>query len=454
MAVPAVKLILLRCFPGCPGCLGENARIYSEAHCSAVRVAEKTVDVYQHLLFLLKKYSNRSGVSFMHSKPLVAHIIRGFLQPTETFVASQINSLKKYNSIVLCHHQIPNSINTYCDKYSAKELLPWLPGFWDNINYRFVKRLPVVSVSILADIAKENKVDLLHFHYLVDARFFLKLKQMTGLPAIVSVYGYDVSLFPNSFMGYGKSYIKPIFNKMECFTAMSKDMKKDIIKLGCPEQKIKVHYYGINTNRFKYPGRDYPEKKKINILMCGTLEPKKAQDQVLKALKRWEKRKPSGYSFKISFMGDGPLRKKLASIVDSFGWQNRVRFLGHVPHDSFRLVEEYRNADIFTLPSVTTNKGAKEGIPGTIVEAMTNGLPVVSTYHAGIPELINDSIDGLLVRENDIKGLSAALGELIENREMRERLGKKAAQTAMTKCQLKIKTAELEQIYDELIQKK
>ena len=88
-------------------------------------------------------------------------------------------------------------------------------------------------------------------------------------------------------------------------------------------------------------------------------------------------------------MGDGHLRAKLESLIESFGWRDRVNFLGHVPHNSSRLIEEYMKADIFTLPSVTI-KGDKEGIPGTLVEAMANGLPVVSTYHAGIPDLITD----------------------------------------------------------------
>jgi colanic acid/amylovoran biosynthesis glycosyltransferase len=103
------------------------------------------------------------------------------------------------------------------------------------------------------------------------------------------------------------------------------------------------------------------------------------------------------------------------------------------------------------LPSLTI-AGDKEGIPGSVVEAMACGLPVVSTYHAGVPEMIHDGEDGLLVEELDLAGLAAALGRLIEDRSLRERLGRAAAETAAGKGRLAGRTRDLELIYDRLVQ--
>jgi glycosyltransferase involved in cell wall biosynthesis len=236
---------------------------------------------------------------------------------------------------------------------------------------------------------------------------------------------------------------------MDCFIAMSDDMRHDLVRIGCPEEKIVVHYHGIDTDRFSYPERTYAESNPVNILLCGRIEPKKAHAQVLQALRLWEERTRRSGAFEVTVMGSGPLRRPLEKLVHDYGWQERVRLLGHIPHGDPRLVEEYRRADVFTQPSVTA-AGEKEGIPGTIVEAMACGLPVVSTYHAGIPELISDGEDGLLVREGDLTALSTALGSLIEDRSLRERLGRAAARTASTRCRLLARTPNLERIYDQV----
>ena len=386
----------------------------------------------------------------MPELPTVAHVIRAYLGPTETFVGNQIVTLEAYRPIVLCHHRQPNSSYPFRDVYSVEEALT--PGLRqiDRIHYRLARRLPLLSARLLAQQAKVQAAQLLHFHYLVDARFFLALKRLTRLPCVVSGYGYDVSLFPRSLWGYGRWYLQPIFREMDCFIAMSEDMRRDLIRIGCPEDKIVVHYYGTDTDRFAYSQRVHAEKSPVNILMCGTLELKKAQDRVLQALFLWEQRAAQKNSFRVTLVGDGALRPRLQSLVAEYGWCHRVRFCGHIPYHDPRLVEQYRQADIFALPSITI-RGDKEGIPGTIIEAMAAGLPVVSTYHAGIPEVIEHDQDGLLVEEGDLEGLSLALGKLIENRALRERLGRAAVQTAIACCGLQSRTPELERIYTRLL---
>src|SRR2546430_12874363 len=95
------------------------------------------------------------------------------------------------------------------------------------------------------------------------------------------------------------------------------------------------------------------------------------------------------------------MRGELERLGAGFGWKDRVTLTGHIPYTSERLGQHFREADVFAPPSVTVG-GLKEGIPGTIVEAMASGLPVVGSFHAGIPAVIDNGRDGVLVPEGDV----------------------------------------------------
>ena len=179
------------------------------------------------------------------------------------------------------------------------------------------------------------------------------------------------------------------------------------------------------------------------VLCVGRLDVQKGQDLVLRALRLLERR---GREFSVVLVGEGPLRPRLEQIVADFGWQDRVTFAGHVRHDSDAFLDHLRRADLFAHPSVTVD-GLKEGIPGAIVEAMASGLPVVATWHAGIPAVIDHERHGLLVPERDIEALAAALEALLEDAVLRTRLGAAAAERARDELDLVARTVELERIY-------
>ena len=107
-------------------------------------------------------------------------------------------------------------------------------------------------------------------------------------------------------------------------------------------------------------------------------------------------------------------------------------------------------ADICVHPSVT-HKTTKEGIPGSVIEAMANGLPIISTYHAGISYAIETEKTGILVKEWDINELAHSILRLIESVELREKIGSAAQIHAINDLNLLKKESELEEIYINLI---
>ncbi|MFA5405321.1 MAG: glycosyltransferase family 4 protein, partial [Ignavibacteria bacterium] len=145
------------------------------------------------------------------------------------------------------------------------------------------------------------------------------------------------------------------------------------------------------------------------------------------------------------------LENKLKKFVIKNSMSDFVKFLGPMTAHSENILNEYRNADIFVHPSVVAYDGGKEGIPGTIVEAMFSGLTVVSTYHAGIPYIIKDGHTGLLAEENDVEKLHNNISMLINNLDMRKKIGENARKFAVENLDLSVKEKELENIYDNLL---
>ena len=258
---------------------------------------------------------------------------------------------------------MPNSHFFRGDGVAVAEVLSPTWARLDALAYRLARMTLPAATDALAQQILATNARLLHFHFLTDARFFLALSVRPDFRLWYRPMGMT-SHSSRASMADSVGLSGPALWELDLFLAMSDDMRQDLLAIGCPPEKIQVHYYGTDTSRFRHPSRRYERDDQgspLTILCCGTLEAKKAQDHILQALRRVELR--GGGNFRIVLVGDGPLRPTLERLVAEYGWHDRVTFAGHVPYTSPDLVEYYRQADLFALPSVTVN-GDKEGIPG------------------------------------------------------------------------------------------
>ena len=120
--------------------------------------------------------------------------------------------------------------------------------------------------------------------------------------------------------------------------------------------------------------------------------------------------------------GDGPLKNYLQGLIDSLNLSEKVKILGFQMQENVRKLIE--DADLFLAPSVTSQDGDIEGIPVAIMEAMARGLPILSTRHAGIPELVEDGESGFLVPERDPNALAEKLTYLMQHQDLLPVMGK------------------------------
>ncbi len=220
-------------------------------------------------------------------------------------------------------------------------------------------------------------------------------------------------------------------------------MKTDVIDLGCSPEKIIVHYGGVDVNRFR---KKEPDGERIKILMCGRFAEKKGFEYGIRAFAKLGK---THKNIALTLIGYGKLRGKMENLVDSLNLSDRVQFLGMLTHEEVQ--REMEASDIFLSPNLAARNGDREGIPNTIKEAMATGLPVVSTYHAGIPELVIDGKSGFLVPEKDIDGLVDRLNRLIVHPELWEKLGSRGREVVEEKFNLFKQVRKLEKIYKSLL---
>nr|WP_279161748.1 glycosyltransferase [Plesiomonas shigelloides] len=169
------------------------------------------------------------------------------------------------------------------------------------------------------------------------------------------------------------------------------------LKDNIPNLKSNVVRMGVDINSFLFNDRSFGDGRKIRLFSACRLVEKKGIEYAIKACALLN----IDYSYDIA--GNGPLQDSLSSLIDMLGVQDKVRLIG--PLKSHEVAEKLSQSDIYILPSITASNGDMEGVPVALMEAMSSGVLCVSTYHSGIPELIDDGISGFLVPERDEKKL-------------------------------------------------
>ena len=183
--------------------------------------------------------------------------------------------------------------------------------------------------------------------------------------------------------------------------------------------RIQVIHHGVDLGRFM-PGQ---AKEPGRILSVGRLVPKKGFADLIAALDQLNR---DGYGFDAEIYGGGPLHDDLRRQAQRCGLTDHIRFHGARPQEA--IIAAYRRAALFVLAPVITDTGDRDGIPNVLVEAMACGVPVISTRVSGIPELITDGIDGLLVEPDDPVGLAQAMARLLTDPDLGARLGRAGRQ--------------------------
>jgi glycosyltransferase involved in cell wall biosynthesis len=239
-----------------------------------------------------------------------------------------------------------------------------------------------------------------------------------AIPLIVHFHGYDASEH-RVLKEHAETY--PIlFAEAAAIIAVSRTMQRKLVSLGAPPEKVNYNPYGVDCERF---GGASPARAAPVFLAVGRFVEKKAPQITLTAFAQvWK----LDSSVRLRMIGDGPLLDECRALAKELAIEDAVKFLG--TQAPYVVQQEMRQARCFVQHSVEASNGDCEGTPVGILEAGASGLPVISTQHAGIPDVVIEGETGFLVAEKDVDGMAARMIDIVKSPQLAELLGQQARQ--------------------------
>jgi glycosyltransferase involved in cell wall biosynthesis len=368
----------------------------------------------------------------------IVYLHLGSLKTIQTY--DHYSLLKDFNQFI-----IPNS-EKLKDSFSIQE---WGGAFFESSFIKFMNypRHPIIRLRIL--VATNRLIKLYKLHGFPNV---LHVGGMFSEIALLSMFisrkiniPYTITLHSSDFMMKGERrarYLKKVCREAAAVITISNFNKGYLTALGVEHEKLHVVKAGIEVERFKRKS-DY--KANNTILYVGRLVRFKGLEYLIHAAKILDQH---DIKFKVILVGEGPLEYELKDLAARLNVQHLIEFKGFVPDSELPSV--YENSHIFVHPSVELPDGRRDGIPVSMMEAMSMELPVVSTYCSGIPELVEDGWNGILVRERDPLQLAEAIRYLLENPSVAREYGKRGREKIVREHDIKKNTKKLLDIFKEV----
>ena len=329
---------------------------------------------------------------------------------------------------------ISPSNNSYSETFiRAHKLLPfnikfyyggWLPNHLEGnntglLNFSILQRIRIkwdksfsVSEHAFGFSLKKQKIDCVLAEYGPTACGCLKVVETLNIPMVVHFHGFDARR-KVTIEEYSECY-KKIFMYAYRIIAVSKQMKQDLIELGCSADKIIVSVCGPNRQFFEIR----PDYLSRQFAAVGRFTHKKAPHLTIQAFNKVAKKMSS---LKLVMAGDGELLDTCKNLAEQLGLSEMIEFTGVLTPDEIKTL--FSSSAAFVQHSLVAESGDSEGTPVAVLEAQAAALPVISTFHAGIPDVVIDNETGLLVKENDVEAMSNNMLRIISEQGLAEKLG-------------------------------
>lgn len=381
----------------------------------------------------------------------IALVLKGYPRLSETFIAQEIHSLEKRGfDITIVSLRQPTSRKRHPVHDAIRAPLLYLPEYLYQEPSRVLKgwlrarRMPGYRQAFrhwLSDLRRDftaNRVRRFGQAVVLAAEFpagcRLIYSHFIHTPSSVARYASDILELPWTASAHAKDIwttpdweLAEKIESMDWLVTCTSNGHEHLQKLADNPEKIRLVYHGLDLSKFSARkslplGRDgsNPEKP-LRLLTVARPVEKKGLDTLARALADL----PEDLHWHWTQVGTGEDSEKLKALVDSLGISRHVSFKGAMAQSE--VIAEYHDADLFVLPCRIAASGDRDGLPNVIVEAQSQGLMVISTGVSGVPELVTDGKNGLLVPPDDPAALAEAVSSAGRNPAMRRRMGMEGA---------------------------
>jgi colanic acid/amylovoran biosynthesis glycosyltransferase len=401
----------------------------------------------------------------------IAMIANGFPLLSETFVLNQIIGLiirghevdvytRRYGDYTKMHpdvltHKLLSHTYRLLDhpRTLSKQLKQSL---WVLIQYGFVDPLRLLPVLTSAQGSFWDRLsmgfvglgktsyDIVHCQFGTLGEIGHCFRSVNGGRLVVSFRGYDISSYVQQ---HGKSVYESVFATGNLFLTNCEFFRQRLLQLGCDPARLHVLYSGLALSHFPFQERHFPEDGQVKIAFTGRLVEKKGIPDAIKAIAQVAKYYPK---IEFNIIGEGILRQDLQALIDAFGLGETIHLRGQKNRQE--IIQILSQSHLFLAPSVTASDGNQDAPTNVLKEAMALGLPVISTRHGGIPELVQNGISGFLVPERDPEALADRLLYLINHPECWPAMGRAGRQFVERVFDLEALNDQLVHLYEKALE--
>lgn len=322
-----------------------------------------------------------------------------------------------------------------------KEYIAASKKYCEKIFYGFARHGKFLSVGNFLNYIKEAiKINKIVKDCTIDIIYLNGASGLYLAPFLtlnVKIFAIKHMLIDNPQVWLKKALHIIALKYVQTLIVISNNHKSQLIKLlgDSVSEKISVIYNGIEEGRFVPSDNDISlERKDVIILEIARLTKVKGQELLIES---FEILKSKYGNIQLWFAGIGTQLETLQAIVNNKNLSDSIKFLGFI-EDTPTLINR---SDIIVLPSYN------EGLPLSLIEGMAMGKPLISTDIAGIPELIENEINGLLITPGRVDELTLSLSKLIDSKELRIQMGQKGRKLFQEKFTQKMTSKELIKIF-------